>query len=122
MSATTIGDLIVLLRNCEADARVEFDFPARPTTIASWRGIYAEPALGHSSHWEHDPTVADLIRELENAIDGRTFEGWKGGDYSYSADQILQVANPGAVGHLVISGIAGRSHCAILKTEFQESW
>jgi len=118
----TIGDLIVLLRNCDPDALIEFDFPARPTVVASWRGIYAEPALGYTSHPSVEPKVRDLHDNLKDAIDGRTFQGWKGGDYSYSADQILHVANPGGVGHLVVSGIADRDHYVIIKTQFQESW
>ncbi|WOF44328.1 hypothetical protein KNJ79_05195 [Sphingopyxis indica] len=118
----SVGDLIVLLRNCDPDALIEFDFPARPTTVASWRGVYAEPALGHSAMPDVQPTVRDLYDELKNAIDGRTFCGWKGGDYSYTATDTLHVANPGDVGHLVVSGIADCDHYVVIKTQFQKAW
>ena len=96
----TINQVIEKLKQANPEHNVYFS-PLRlvPTTVYSWRGIYAEPALG----WEaagysgngKAPTVATLLAELEKAIDGRIFQGWKGGDYTYSGRETLHIDNSG---------------------------
>jgi hypothetical protein len=98
----TINELLQTLRKApKPDGRVYLAF-ARcvPTTIRSWRGIYAEPALGwepagYSGNVAEYPTVESLIAELERAIDGREYTGWKGGEYSYDGTEPMHVDNPG---------------------------
>ena len=96
----TIGELLTQLKQCKPEAKVYFDFGrCAPTLIASSRGDYARPALGWS--WTGrgrglgPPNVAELIAELEKAIDGRAYTGWKGGNYTYSLGSLLCVDNPG---------------------------
>ncbi len=96
-----IKQVIEKLKQAPADHRVYFS-PLRcvPTTVDSWRGIYAEPALGwepsgYSGNVKEYPTVASLIAELERAIDGRIYTGWKGGEYSYTENHTLHIDNPG---------------------------
>lgn len=100
MTMMTIDDLLYDLRKAKTDAVVMFDFcNCAPTTVGSWRGIYAEPALGwiatgYSGNGKQ-PTVADLIAELERAIDGREYTGWKGGEFSYNGRDTLHIDNAG---------------------------
>lgn len=98
----TTNELLTILRNApKPDGRVYLDF-ARcvPTTVKSWRGVYAEPALGwepagYSGNVKVYPTVGSLIAELESAIDGREYTGWKGGEYAYDGSETLHIDNPG---------------------------
>ena len=96
----TINEVIEKLKQANPENDVFFS-PLRlvPTTVDSWRGIYAEPALG----WEaagysgngKAPTVATLLAELEKSIDGREYQGWKGGEYTYRGNSPLHIDNPG---------------------------
>lgn len=99
----TTNELLAILRTApKSDGRVYLDFcRCVPTTVDSWRGFYAEPALGwevagyYSGSVKEYPTVASLIAELEKAIDGREYTGWKGGEYTYNGDETLHIDNPG---------------------------
>lgn len=96
----TIAELLSDLRKAKPDAQVYFDFcRCVPTTVDSSRGDYSKPALGWAStSYSGDgkaPTVQDLIAELERSTDGRSYTGWKGGDYRYSTRHTICVDNPG---------------------------
>ena len=78
----TIGQVIEELKKMPQDFTIYFDFCGTiPDGIFSWRGIYAEAALG----WRENDynikrdTPKDLIGQLEDSIDGMEFDGWKGG-------------------------------------------
>lgn len=127
----SIGDMIVLLRNCDQQADVFYDFPPYqfPTEISSYRGYYNMPALGHAGADGHSdssvnmrgrkdeaPKVSALIAELEKAISGKVYEGWKGGDYTYSDEDFLWVSNPGTVSECAIVGVLDKGYRVILRT------
>jgi hypothetical protein len=96
----TIDDLLHDLRKAKPDAVVMFDFcNCAPTKVDSWRGSYDDPALGwvatgYSGN-SKAPKVADLISELERAIDGREYTGWKGGEFRYAGSNTLHIDNRG---------------------------
>lgn len=113
----TIGELIDALKIVSPDARVLFDFCAcRPTVVRSWRGVYAEAALGWSST-EPAPTVAELTQRLEQATDGRVFSGWKGGDYRYTRSTTLHVDNQGECTDTEIRAVLDEREFVYLLTE-----
>ena len=122
----TINELLTLLRPAKQDIRVYFSFcRCVPTVVASWRGIYDEPALGwepagYSGHVSEYPTVASLIKEFENAIGGRTYSGWKGGDYSYTGDEPLHIDNPGDYTQTEIQRVEIKEWEVIIHTERRE--
>ena len=96
----TINELLNELKKAKQGATVVFDFcGCFPTVVDSWRGIYAEPAIGWGKldyvKFDKYPTVANVIAELEKAIGGRFYTGWKGGDFSYTGNSQLHVDNPG---------------------------
>ena len=96
----TIAELLRDLKRAKPDAEVIFDFgQCAPTTVASSRGDYSQPALGWCAtgySGDHKaPTVTDLIAELERATDGREYTGWKGGEYTYTPRHTICVDNPG---------------------------
>ena len=95
----TIFEILEKLKNVNPEARVYFDFcNCFPTTVNSWRGIYAEPAIGWSSRrisGDEPQTVERFVNRLEEAISGTIFQGYKGGDYTFRGNQELHVDNWG---------------------------
>lgn len=91
----SVGQVLEVLRQVPPDHKVWFDFcRTRPIGVASWRGIYAEPALAWSG--EGATTAAELILWLEKAIaPGQKFHGYKGGEYQFAARDPLHIDNWG---------------------------
>jgi len=124
-----LGELRKLLADVPQKAQVYFDFAhCFPTKIDSWRGIYAEPALGWaaSGYSRNDrafevPTAAQLVGELDYALSGREYTGWKGGDFTYNASSPLHIDNPGDCSNTEIVGVdVIGDYLVIIKTEHAE--
>lgn len=122
----TLGEVIDELKRAEPGATVQFDFCyTAPTTVASYRGYYNELAIG----WQpatHDaesgtywPLASTILERLEDAV-GKTFEGYKGGDYTMDRGTTLYVANWGDSGGTVISRIDHEYGTVILNTTRSE--
>ena len=97
-------------------------FRCVPTTVDSWRGVYAEPALGwspagYTKHVDTYPTVASLIAELEQAISGRIYTGWKGGEFTYDGTETLHVDNPGDYTMMSITGVDVKDYEVVICVE-----
>lgn len=115
---TKLGALIEALRFAPKDADVQFDFCyLSPTSVASYRGYYDHLALGWDAKaW---PKVTAVLAELESAV-GKTFEGWKGGNYRMSLETPLWVSNRGETGGTGIVAVAFEGeevHTVVLVTE-----
>lgn len=98
MTTLTLGQLKDALSQFSLDHEVRLDLPARvqPTSLASWRGAYAELALGYEalSYATTSIKVGELVRRCEEA-NGRTYEGWKGGSYRMTYRTPVYLDNPG---------------------------
>jgi len=70
----TLGKLEKLLNAVDADATVLYGF----THAHSWRGIYAEAAFEPAMN----VSIKSMRDEVERALT-ETFQGWKGGDFTY---------------------------------------
>lgn len=122
----TTKELIALLKTATPTARVYFSFcKCVPTTIDSWRGIYAEPALGwspagYTKNIVTYPTVSTLISELEKGIGGEFYDGWKGGSYSYTGDEELHIDNPGDYTRTKIESVAIKSQYEVIITTLKK--
>jgi len=123
-----IKEIIEALESVEDTTKpVIFDFcSCVPTKIDSWRGIYAEPAIGweptgYSSKTKDrhfvKVTVDALLIELKHAISGVEYTGWKGGEFLYDGDSILHVDNPGDCTNTEISAVKELSYYVVLCTE-----
>ena len=128
----TVGELIKQLENTELMydeneyKSVYFDFgSAIPTNIDSWRGSYDELALGYeltgydskeNAHFS-DCKADKLLEELKSAI-GKTYTGWKGGDFIMSENTPIWVANSGNSGNTGIIGVLDEDWCIIILTAF----
>lgn len=74
-----LADWISTLEALPATANVEFDNGKTPTRLCSWRGVYAELTL--DSDGQAPPiTVKKLLKDARAAV-GKTFYGYKGGEY-----------------------------------------
>lgn len=98
----TLGEIISKLKACNKycpsgdEKQVVFNFAGfYPTSLHSWRGIYAELAVGYSNeNWKNAPKISDAINMFESAV-GRTYTGYKGGDFTMSNDTPVWVDNYG---------------------------
>ena len=68
-----LDELIVMLRHANQDAVLKNGF----TYPHSYRGYYSELAFEPAE----DVKVSDMLRDAEGAL-GKTFMGYKGGDYT----------------------------------------
>ncbi len=110
-----------LIKLCELErspeAEVQFDFCYTvPTTVNSYRGFYNHLAIGWESARSHWPLASDLANELRSAI-GKTFEGYKGGDYYMDEQTPLWVANWGDTGSTAIDRIEVNGSSVIIHTK-----
>ena len=75
-----LGSWIETLDALPKAARVELDNGKVPTRLCSWRGVYAELTLDSDVNGE-PITVRELLKDARAAV-GKTFTGYKGGDYA----------------------------------------
>ena len=132
----TLGELIQKLESIEPtydhgngpeQKDVDFDFAsAVPTNFDSWRGDYSMLALGfrlsgYDNQEEHFAAMKfDKFLEHCKETIGETFTGWKGGEYTMSADTDIWVSNPGNSGSTVIVDVIDKGYKIVLITEYQE--
>lgn len=99
----TLGDLISKLKESNPGMTIKFDFCYFcPVSINSYRGYYDHLAIGYEQYKE--VTVAQLLTLCEGAV-GKTFEGYKGGDYKMSLSTPLWVDNYGEMTGTTITGV-----------------
>ena len=145
LSQMTLGELIARLEQIAGnqqeavkakygeEARVTFDFEyAYPTGLSSWRGSYDEIALNFSfvgygldgyskvEGFNHEePTVREFLAMLKAAI-GKTYTGWKGGDFVMGENTRVWVANDGNVGNTGVVGVEDNEYAVRLITAYCE--
>jgi hypothetical protein len=94
-SQLTLGELILKLENVkDKKKKIEFDFNGNhgPTKIRSWRGSYNELAIDYGMDDRY--TLLQFIEELKGSI-GKTYEGYKGGDFTMGKITPIWVAHWG---------------------------
>lgn len=124
----TLGEII---SKCEAIAAkghklsdgsepdVTFDFEyMRPSEIDSWRGIYAELAL--SFEYKGSKSLSEFIVMLKEAV-GKTYTGYKGGDFTMSRHTPVWVANYGNSGNTAVVDIVDAGYQVIIITAYRET-
>lgn len=107
--------------NGDKSRRVLFDFGGvRPTSIGSWRGIYAELALSYSKD-NVDTPLPEFIALLSSSI-GKSFDGYKGGAFYMDADTPVWVDNYGEYSNTaVIDVVDDGYHSVIITTGYRSS-
>lgn len=124
----TLGELIAQIEAAgvyDEDGKpkdVQYDFGyIYPTVLDSWRGSYAELALGYSENYPNENRVnaEQLLKDCKEAI-GKTFEGYKGGDYVMDANTPVWVANYGDSSETGIVGILDKGYKLVILTSYME--
>lgn len=126
----TLGEMILKLEPIVAkqkdrikegseEATVRFDFEyLHPKFLDSWRGAYNELALGFEESGD-EPTVTEFTQMLKAAI-GKTFTGWKGGEFTMSEHTPVWVANPGNSGSTAVIDIVDNDYTIYIITGIRE--
>jgi hypothetical protein len=117
----TLGELTRALERCNQDSSTQYDFVYfRPTReVGSWRGVYAQLAIGYTNENQPPVKVGELVALLKEA-DGKTFTGYKGGEFTMGRDTLMWVANYREAGDTGIVGIRDEGYRVIIETGFCE--
>lgn len=98
----TLGKLIAILEDAPADMTVMFTGGtfdgSYPSTPNSDRGYYSDLAFAPSTA---QITVAEFLPVCKECV-GKTFEGYKGGDFTMSDNTPLWVAPWGVCGDAIV--------------------
>lgn len=143
MPVLTLGEMIATMetivdkwhkkekREDENEPLVMFDFEyAYPTGFSSWRGVYSELALNFS-FWGYGPegyvkvegfdskppTISEFLNMLKSTV-GKTFMGWKGGEFVMGRGTPVWVANCGNSGNTAVVGIKDEGYRVIILTQY----
>lgn len=115
----TIGELIVQLENIKnQEANIIYDFcNLQPTEPDSYRGFYDQLAFGWRAYdyQKPDAKVKDMLAWLKEAV-GKTYTGYKGGEYVMSEDTMVWVDNTGKASSTGIANIIDMGHTAMIIT------
>jgi hypothetical protein len=129
----SLGEFMNEIENCGTtkdngeEKDVCFDFgSAVPTSLDSWRGSYNELALGYKlsgydNNAEHFSTITakGLLAELKSAI-GKTYTGWKGGEFTMNERTPVWVSHPGNASNTAIVGVLNEGWRLVILTAYCE--
>jgi hypothetical protein len=95
-AAMTLGEFIDELEKLPGEAEIAFEFgDLVPGRFHSWRMVYSQLCLDWDGRWPLK--VSQLLAEAKACV-GKTFEGWKGGDFVMGRDTNLWIARAGESG------------------------
>lgn len=121
MKTLKLGEIIEQLRRIPAEQIIYYDFAAmNPTKLLSFRGDYAQLALGWGHYDTADEMTVGALRVHLSGSLGEHFEGYKGGGRVATADSIVWVANVGETSDTAISKITNESCGAIIHTRWTD--
>lgn len=125
----TLGQLIEELSKIDAtdDCWVSFAFGGFvPTECDSWRGSYAEIAIGFADlEWEKRPMLKSFLQHLRDCV-GKEFTGYKGGEFTMDESTPVWVSNYGRSGETGVVGLAtevgaeGKVYRVHIRTDYCE--
>ena len=101
MNLGTYTDTLAAL---DGSLPVYFDNGLPVRRLISWRGRYNELTLDCGEKDDAPRTVADLLKDAKEA-DGKTFQGYKGGDYVMGRHTAVWADEWGEYHGLGIAGI-----------------
>ncbi len=102
-----LGEVILMLETQPQGNVVKLDFTEdTPADFNSYRGYYKDLAMEYGDRYvngkpTNEPvTVAELLSRAQ-LCDGRTFTGYKGGDFPMSRKTLMWVAQYGMTGRML---------------------
>ena len=116
----SLGEFIRLLKTCKKDAWIRFDFCYfAPDYLHSYRGWYEHLAFSCGRTWQ-STLAKDVLIECEQAI-GRTYRGYKGGDYVMDENTPLWVDESENASGTAIVNIKDLDYEVVIETKFVET-
>ena len=105
----TLGEVILLLKMQPQGNIVQLDFDdsCDVFSLHSYRGYYQYLALGYNPKaYKQEPnnTVSQVLEMFEGAL-GKSFTGWKGGEFQMHSKTIVFVANSGESTSIMLTDI-----------------
>lgn len=101
----TLGKLTAILSNANGTLPVVFDHGGSPGELHSYRGFYEDLSMEPR---EDKRLANELLAECRAAY-GKTFVGYKGGDYRMADDTPLWSAHYGRTGRAIVGAKVGRT-------------
>lgn len=115
-----------IIKKYQSEALIQYDFEyCYPTHFDSWRGSYNELSLNiclggyKKEEQEKELTVSGFLKMCEETI-GKTFQGWKGGDFKMDEDTPIWIANSGNSGETALIDVYDNEYSVILMTGQRE--
>ena len=108
----TLGELLAHLESAEPEVIVEFDSGKSPGEFMSYRGYYRFIAITCSDL----PKTAGAFANAVKAAIGKTYTGYKGGDFLMTKHTPVWVSEYGSSSGIGIVGIEKQGPKIILKT------
>lgn len=113
----SLGDVIDALRDIEDKGkpiRMDFSYDG-PGKLNSYRGYYDHLAL---TGLEAGRKVSDVLNDAEAAV-GKTYSGYKGGDYRMDRDTPMWFASSQGDCHdTAVVAISDEGHCVVIHTAY----
>lgn len=110
----TLGELTARLEAMPQDAEVIFSHHGRsPRSFCSYRGYYNMLSIDSG---ENSVTASEVLAWAREA-DGKTFEGYKGGDYTMSRNTPVWASDWGDVTNQAITGVELREGSVFILSE-----
>lgn len=102
----TLGELINKLKEFPEDAYLFIKpFNLTPSIFTSYRGYYEDLSLNYDTIDNCGyAKVGDLLKASEECI-GKTFYGWKGGEFKMDKNSTVWLANSGETTELQIKDL-----------------
>lgn len=96
----TLGEVILLLNAASPTDIVKLDFTGEtPHGLDSYRGYYEDLSLDYACE-SPAMRVGRLLKMFEDAV-GKTYQGYKGGDFTMSTKTLVWVAPYGNTGRML---------------------
>lgn len=112
----TLGRLITALKQFDPDDGLVLDFlDFVPGSLSSYRGYYDQLAVEPVN--SGNTTVGQFLSECEAAV-GKTFTGWKGGDYTMDEDTRVWVSEHGRAHSTAVVGVRQVGVRVVLDTAY----
>jgi hypothetical protein len=116
-----LGQFIDNLEAFDGDLHIEYDDGVTPGDFGSWRGRYEELTL-YPSEASVPRTVADVLRDA-NEADGKTFPGYKGGDFGMNLSTPVWADAWGQCPGRAIKGfLVERPGVLVIATSMEDIW